>query len=397
MATGPLTGIRILDMTSVLMGPFATQILGDYGADIIKIESEEGDLIRLAGALRHPKMGSLFLQTNRNKRSVLLDAKSAAGRTALLTMLDACDVFVSNIRPAALARLGLSYEDLRARKPDIIYVALVGYGQDGPYRNRPAYDDLIQGISGIPALSGQAQRGAPQYAPITLADKVAGLNAAHAILAALLHKERHGGGQHVEVPMFEVMTQLVLSDHMGGHSFDPGHGPSGYNRLVSPDRRPYQTADGFIAVLVYTDTHWKKFFDIIGRPDEYARNPLYHDHATRTRNYDEVYRFLAEVVKTRTSADWQRELEAQDIPWAPVHNIEDLIHDEHIEAVGLIQSMDHPSEGKVRLVRPPIKFSKTPLSIYRHVPTLGEHTREVLSEFGIDLAANDAAPPGGAA
>jgi crotonobetainyl-CoA:carnitine CoA-transferase CaiB-like acyl-CoA transferase len=383
-ATGPLAGIRILDMTSVLMGPFATQILGDYGADIIKIESDAGDLIRLAGAMRNPKMGSLFIQANRNKRSVVLDAKTPAGREALLKMAAVSDIFVSNIRPGALARLGLSYDEVRAVKPDIVYVSLVGYGQNGPYKNRPAYDDLIQGISGIPALSGLAQNGKPAYTPLTLADKVSGMAAVHAILAALVHKERTGHGQHVEVPMFEIMTQFVLSDHMGGYSFEPPTGPSGYNRLVSPDRRPYETSDGFLAILVYTDAHWKKFFRIIERSDEFERNPMFHDHATRTRNYDAVYKFLAEVVKTQSSAAWQAALEANDIPWAPVHSVEDLIHDEHIEAVALIQEMDHPSEGKVRMVTPPVRFSRTPQSIHRHTPTLGEHTDEVLREFGID-------------
>ncbi len=380
---GPLAGIRIVDMTSVLMGPFATQILADYGADVIKIESAEGDLIRLAGAMRHPKMGSLFMQANRNKRSIVVDAKTAEGREAILTLCESADVFASNIRPPALKRLGMSYEDVKARKNDIVYASLVGYGQTGPYAARPAYDDLIQGISGIPSLIGRAQNGPPQYAPLTMADKIAGLSAVHAILAALLHRERHGGGQSIEVPMFEIMTQFVLADHMGGYCFEPTLGPPGYNRLLSPDRRPYQTRDGFISMLVYTDAHWKKFFKIIERRDEFERNPTFHDHATRTRSYDEVYRFVAEVVKTKTSEEWQQALELHDIPWAPVHSMEDLVDDPHIKAVDLIQTMDHPTEGKVRMVSPPIKFSLTPLSVYRHTPTLGEHTDEVLAEFGL--------------
>lgn len=381
--TGPLAGIRIVDMTSVLMGPFATQILADYGADVIKIESEEGDLLRLAGAMRNPKMGALFLQSNRNKRSVVLDAKTPDGRAALLKLCQASDVFVSNIRPSALQRLGMGYEDVKAHNPGIIYASLVGYGQAGPYKDRPAYDDLIQGISAIPSLVSRAQHSKPQYAPLTLADKVAGLSAAHAILAALVCKARTGCGQSVEVPMFEIMSQFVLTDHMGGYGFEPPLGPPGYNRLLSPDRRPYETKDGFISILVYTNAHWKKFFQIIGRPEEFDASPLFNDHATRAKSYDEVYRFLADIVKTKTSAEWQAALEQYDIPWAPTHSIEDLVADPHLKAVDLIQTMEHPSEGKIRMIAPPIIFSQTPSSIYRHPPGLGEHTDEVFEAFGI--------------
>jgi crotonobetainyl-CoA:carnitine CoA-transferase CaiB-like acyl-CoA transferase len=380
-ATGPLQGIRIVDMTSVLMGPFATQILADYGADVIKIESAEGDLLRLGGALRHPKMGSLYLQTNRNKRSVVLDAKQPEGRESLLQLSADAEVFVSNIRPAAMKRLGLSYEDIKAVNPNIIYVSLVGYGQDGPYRNRPAYDDLIQGISAIPSLIGRTQDGDPQYVPVTLADKIAGLSAVHGILAAMFHKARTGVGQSIEVPMFEIMSQFVLTDHIGGHCFEPPIGPPGYNRLLSPDRRPYRTKDGFISALVYTDDHWRKFFELIGRPEEFRRSAMFHDHATRTRSYDEVYQFLAEEMKTKTTAEWQDALERFDIPWAPTHSVEDLIDDPHLHAVELLQTIDHPTEGKLRMIAPPIKFSATPSSIYRHPPGLGEHTAEVLEEL----------------
>lgn len=380
-ATGPLQGIRIVDMTSVLMGPFATQILADYGADVIKIESAEGDLLRLGGALRHPKMGSLYLQTNRNKRSVVLDAKQPEGRESLLQLSADAEVFVSNIRPAAMKRLGLSYEDIKAVNPNIIYVSLVGYGQDGPYRNRPAYDDLIQGISAIPSLIGRTQDGDPQYVPVTLADKIAGLSAVHGILAAMFHKARTGVGQSIEVPMFEIMSQFVLTDHIGGHCFEPPIGPPGYNRLLSPDRRPYRTKDGFISALVYTDDHWRKFFELIGRPEEFRRSAMFHCHATRTRSYNEVYQFLAEEMKTKTTAQWQDALERFDIPWAPTHSVEDLIDDPHLHAVELLQTIDHPTEGKLRMIAPPIKFSATPSSIYRHPPGLGEHTAEVLKEL----------------
>lgn len=386
--SGPLSGIRIVDMTSVLMGPFATQVLADYGADVIKIEGEDGDMIRLGGAMRTPKMGSLFLHANRNKRSVVLDAKSPAGREALLTMCCSADVFVSNIRPPALKRLGLDYADVAAVNPAIVYVSLVGYGQDGPYAQRPAYDDLIQGISALPSLAA-SRGGEPQYVPLTLADKISGLTGVNAILAGLVHKERTGVGQSIEVPMFEVMSQFVLGDHLGGLSFDPPHGPIGYNRLLAPDRRPYRTADGHICALVYTDRHWRDFFAIMEQPETFVAEPLFHDSSVRTGNYDEVYRRFAQMMTTRTTAEWQELFDRYDIPWSPAHSIEDLLDDPHLAAVDFFQTSEHPTEGGLRLMRQPVRFSATPASIYRHPPTLGEHTREVLAEFGLDDGASD--------
>ncbi len=379
--SGPLAGVRVLDMTAVLMGPFATQILGDYGADVIKVESAEGDLIRLAGAMRNPKMGSLYLQNNRNKRSIVLDLKSPAGMEALLQLLEQADVLVSNIRPDAMSRLGLDYEDVRKLNPAIIYALLVGYGQSGPYAARPAYDDLIQGISAIPSLIS-AQRGAPGYIPLTVADRITGLTAVNAILAALLHRERSGAGQSIEVPMFEVMTQFVLGDHLGGRSFEPPIGPSGYNRLLAADRRPYETVDGFISALVYTDRHWKKFFELIGDTARFERDPRFHDHATRTRSYDEVYAVLADIMRTRSTAEWEAGFARMDIPFAPAHTIDTLLDDAHLSAVGLFRVMEHSSEGSIVMVDPPVQFSRTPASIDRLPPRQGEHTAEILHALG---------------
>ena len=380
---GPLAGMRIIDMSSVLMGPFATQMLADYGADVIKVEAPEGDLMRLGGAMRNPKMGALFLQANRNKRSVVLDVKTEAGRRALLRLCRSADALVHNVRTAAMARLRLAYEDLREVNPRIVYVALIGYGETGPYAGKPAYDDLIQGISGISSLFAAGGRGEPRFAPVNMADRVVGLNAAHAILAALLCRERTGEGQSVEVPMFETMAQFVLGDHFGGLGFEPPIGPPGYNRLMSPDRRPYRTRDGYLCVLVYTDRQWKSFFDAIGRPELFA-DPLYSDHATRTRNYDRVYADLAAYLLDRTTADWTELLTRHDIPCVPAHTIETLLEDPHIREVGLIQEMDHPTEGRIRMVAPPARWSRTQPGIERHPPNLGEHTREVLAEAGFD-------------
>ena len=379
--TGPLVGIRVVDMTSVLMGPYATQILADYGADVIKIEDEKGDLLRMGGAMRNRGMGQLYLQCNRNKRSVVLDAKSAEGRAAVLRMCEKADVFISNVRPAAMARLRLAYEDICAVNPQIVYVSLVGYGQQGTYKARPAFDDLMQGISGISALIGRAQGVDPQFVPLNLADKIAGITATHAILAALLHKERTGRGQAVEVPMFETLAQFVLSDHLGGYGFEPPTGPIGYNRLLSTTRHPYATSDGFLAIVVYTDQHWKRFFELVGRPADYYANPLFHDHATRTRNYDDVHTFLAGEMKNKTTAEWRAAFDTYDIPWAAVNGIEELVEDPHLLSVDLIKTIDHPTEGQIRTVSSPVNFSLTPSNIYRHPPNHGEHTAEILAEF----------------
>ena len=380
---GPLAGMRIIDMSSVLMGPFATQMLADYGADVVKVESPEGDLMRLGGAMRNPKMGSLFLQANRNKRSVVLDVKTEAGRRALLRLCGSADALVHNIRKAGMARAKLAYEDIREVNPRIVYVSLIGYGEGGPYAGKPAYDDLIQGISGVSQLFAAGGSGEPRFAPINMADRIVGLNAVHAVLAALLCRERTGEGQSVEVPMFETMAQFVLGDHFGGLGFEPPIGPPGYNRLLSPDRRPYRTLDGHLCVLVYTDRQWKNFFEALGQP-ELFEDPLYSDHATRTRNYDRVYAELARHLATRTTAEWTELLTVHDIPCVPAHTIETLLEDPHLREVGLIREMDHPTEGRVRMVAPPARWSGTQPELVRHPPNLGEHTREVLAEAGFD-------------
>jgi crotonobetainyl-CoA:carnitine CoA-transferase CaiB-like acyl-CoA transferase len=396
-APGPLSGMRIIDMTSVLMGPFATQMLGDYGADVIKVESPEGDLMRLGGAMRNPKMGAIYLQANRNKRSIVLDVKTEAGRNALLELCRNADALIHNVRTAAMARLRLSYEDVRAVNEEIVYTALVGYGENGPYAGKPAYDDLIQGISAIPSLFAQGGRSEPRFVPVNMADRVVGLNAAHAILAALLCRERTGKGQSVEVPMFETMTQFVLGDHFGGLSFDPPTGPAGYNRLLSPDRRPYKTKDGYLCVLVYTDKQWENFFRAIGQLEEFHRNPLYSDHATRTRNYDRVYADLAAHLEARTTEEWTTLLTENDIPCVPAYDIEQLLDDPHIQSVGLIRDMDHPSEGRVRMVGPPSRWSLTQPDIHSHPPRLGENTREILAEIGLSESEIDGMLASGAA
>ncbi|MGN1288966.1 MAG: CaiB/BaiF CoA transferase family protein [Bradyrhizobium sp.] len=381
-SAGPLAGVRIIDLTSVMMGPYATMILGDYGADVIKVESPDGDVMRHAAPMRHPGMGAMYLQGNRNKRSIVLDLKKPSGRAALLRLAAAADVFVHNVRPAAMERLKLGADDLHAVNPRLVYASLHGFGETGPYAGRPAYDDLIQGLTALPALTGQIT-GEPRYSPATMADRIVGLNAVHAILAALFHRERTGEGQAIEIPMFETMAQFVLGDHMAGRSFEPPIGPPGYSRLLSPDRRPYQTSDGYICALVYSDKQWNAFFAKIGLADEADRDPRLNSIAARTRNYDFVYDWFSQMMKTRSTAEWMRFFEEADIPHAPLHDLDSLIDDPHLAAVELIQSLEHPTEGTLRVAGPAATWSRTPPSIRTYPPNLGEHGREILREAGL--------------
>lgn len=266
---GPLAGVRVLDLTSVVLGPYATRMLGDYGADVIKIESPQGDVMRQTGPMRNANMGHLYLHTNRNKRSVVIDLKHTAGRQVMLTLAARADVLVYNIRPQAMERLALGYEQVKAVNSRIIYVGAFGFSQRGPYAARPAYDDLIQGMAGIPWLARAAGAEIPRYAPMILADRTVGLQLAGAIIAALFYRERSGRGQRVDVPMFEGMLSVVLGEHLGGRTFVPPTAGAGYERSLSPDRRPYRTTDGYICALVYTDKHWRKFFEEIGQPETF--------------------------------------------------------------------------------------------------------------------------------
>ena len=382
----PLDGVRIIDMSTVLMGPFATQILGDYGADVIKIEPPAGDVMRTGGPMRSPGMGSVYLQVNRNKRSVVLDVKKPAGRQAVLKLCENADVFVHNIRPAAMRRLKLGASDVRAANPGMIYVSLMGYGESGPYAGRPAYDDLIQGVTGIPWLIGSIGGGEPRYVPLTIADRIVGLNAVHVILAALIERDRSGEGQAIELPMFETMAQFVLVDHMAGRGYEPAMGAPGYSRLLAPDRRPYHTSDGYVCVLVYTDRHFAAFFRAIGRTEKFAADPRFSDHATRARHYPEIYAILAEIFRERTTAEWLKLLREADIPCVPLNDLDHLIDDPHLAAVGLFEDVDHPSEGRIRLAGISSRWSRAGPGIDRHPPRLGEHSVEVLREAGFSEA-----------
>ncbi|NUZ07452.1 CaiB/BaiF CoA transferase family protein [Piscinibacter koreensis] len=376
-----LNGIRVLDLTAYLLGPFATQILGDMGADIIKVESHEGDIVRGIGPTRSPGMGGIFQQNNRNKRSVVLDLKQPAGRDALLRLATTADVFVYNVRPAAMARLRLSYEALAAVNPGIVYVGAVGFGQDGPYAARPALDDLMQGMSGIAGLYARASGGEPRYVPMAMADRYTGTVLVNAILGALVHKLRTGQGQSLEVPMFESLVQGVLGDHLMGHSFDPPLGPPGYPRHLSPDRRPFRTLDGWLCAFLISDGQWRAVLERLGQP-ELMQDPRFASLQARTEHSREVYAWLDATFRTRTTGQWLALLGEADVPAGPLHTLESLLDDPHLNAVGFFQRLEHPTEGTLVTLRPPSRWSHTPPEVRRAPPRLGEHSSELLAEAG---------------
>ena len=376
---GPLSGVRILDLTTVVMGPFATQLLAELGADVVKVEPHDGDNMRHPAPMRNPGMGYIFLNLNRGKRGIVLDLKKPEGLAALMRMIPNTDVVIYNVRPQAMARLGLSYEALRAVNPRVIYVGAYGYSQRGPYAAKAAYDDLIQGISGIPALVSKSGAPQPAYAPVNLADRVTGLHAVYAVTAALFHRERTGEGQSVEVPMFESLAHFVLGDHSAGLTFDPPSGDAGYARLLA--RKPYQTRDGYLCILVYNDKQWKSFADTIGKP-EIMQDPRFATQANRARHISEIYAWLAEVIRTRTTAEWMALMDRADIPVAPINGVADVVADPHLAATGFFSVEEHPSEGRVRSMRTPTSWSASQPGKPRPAPNLGEHSAEVLRELG---------------
>ena len=381
-STGPLAGVRIVDLTTVLMGPYATQILGDMGADVIKVEAPGGDAFRYAGPARHKGMGALFLHVNRNKRSLVLDLKTATGRAALLRLCASADVIAYNVRPQAMERLGLGYDDVRAVKPDIIYAGMFGFGRTGPYAKDPAYDDLIQGLSGFPATIGRATGNAPAYVPANICDRTVGLYAVGVIAAALYHRARTGAGQVIDIPMFETMAQFMLGDNLYGETFVPAIGGTGYARLMAPERRPFATSDGHLCVLPYTDRQWLAFFALTGDSGGLAADPRFATMAGRTAHIGELYGIVAKALGTGTTADWLARLKAADIPVAPMHTIESLLRDEHLAENNFFRQVEHPSEGAIRMMAIPSQWSASPPDVRRHAPQLGQHSAEVLGEIG---------------
>jgi crotonobetainyl-CoA:carnitine CoA-transferase CaiB-like acyl-CoA transferase len=380
--SGPLEGVKVVEMTSVVLGPYACQMLGDLGADVIKIEPPGGDTNRNLGPhSNNSDMCSMYLGCNRNKRSVALDLKSKAGKQAALDIMKNADVVVHNFRPQAMARLGLDYEAVKVVNPEVVYCATYGYSKGGPYGDKGALDDSIQAASGAAALAEKVL-GEPRYMPTIIADKTTAMFVVQSVLAALFHKQRTGEGQEIEVPMFESMVSFVMTEHLWGQSFKPALDKAGYVRLMAEHRKPYRCKDGkYIAVLPYWDNHWLTFCEIAGRP-ELAQDERFINMATRLKNINESYRVTGEILAEKTRDEWLELLGNTKVPTMVVNSLDDLVEDPHLVETGFWQEMDHPTEGKLRLASPPMNFSRTPASIRRPQPRLGENTTEVLAEAG---------------
>lgn len=376
---GPLSGVRVIDLTSVVLGPVATQQMADMGADVIKVEGPAGDIIRSNGVSRKRGMGSIFLSLNRNKRSVVLDLKKEEDKEKLRKLIAGADVLVHNMRVKAIERLGFGYEAVRALKPDIVYCVATGFGQNGPYRDKPAFDEIIQASCGLVGVSslGKAE---PEYSPNLIADKTVGLYMANAVLAALVHRYRTGQGQSIEVPMLETMASFVLAEHMGGLAFPDSDEPAGYKRIVNGGRRPYRSQDGWICVLPYTEAHWVAFFNAVGKGDLIKTFDI-GDRQKRNARIQEIYAAVASITPLKTTAEWIALCDSLDIPVAEIESLNDLPDHPHLQAVGFFEEREHPTIGPIRETRPPVRFSETPLSLRRHAPELGEHTEEVFQEL----------------
>ena len=386
MAGGPLAGVKVIDLTSVVVGPMVSLMLADYGADIIKIEPPSGDIVRnLAGRAISPNMSPKFLHLNRNKRSLAIDLKKPEAYSALKKLLAEADILLWNVRPSAMARLKLSYEDVKAINPKIIYCGIVGFGQTGPYRNKPAYDSIIQGSAGIAALHHRAT-GEPRYVPIVMADKTTGLIATQMVLMALYHRERTGEGQSIEVPMFENIARYVLEEHMYHQTFDPPIGTTGDPRIFDPWARPAPTKDGFICISANTNAQAFAVFDAIGKP-EYKTDPRFSSVAARFKHVPEYFAARAAGLAQKTTAEWVEIFDKADVPAMQYHTLESLMEDPHLKDVGFFSKFDHPTEGRMidmKLVNVSTAGARTD---FMPAPKIGQHTVEILREAGCDDAA----------
>jgi len=378
LAAGPLSGVTVVDLTTMVMGPYCTQIMADMGADVVKIEPPEGDATRYISAGPAPDMSGVFVNVNRGKRSVVLDLRTDAGKAAIAALIARADVFIHSMRAKAIAKLGLGYHDVAALNPGIVYTNCYGYSRRGPDGDRPAYDDTIQAECGLPAVQQQLT-GRADYVGTIMADKIAGLTALYATMMALFHRERTGQGQEVEVAMFETMASFMLVEHANGAMFDPPLGPAVYPRTVAPNRRPYETSDGQIAALIYNDKHWNAFMAAVEPPwasEEYATL------AQRARQIDTVYGLLAQTIKGRSTQEWLSLFRELEIPAAPLNTPGDLFDDPHLNAVGLFETVQ-TSHGPVRFPGVPTWMSETPGRVAGPAPELGAHTAEVLGELGL--------------
>lgn len=393
---GPLTGVRVIDITTIFMGPSATQMLGDLGADVVKVEAPGGDVVRGIGPQGHDRMGPLFLGMNRNKRSIALDLKTKEGLDVLLELVKDADVLTYNVRPQAMERLGLDYETLAAINPRLLYVGMFGFSQRGRYAASAAFDDLIQAACALPQAMALGSGDIPRYMPITIADRSVGLYAFGVISAALYGRERTGRGQRIDVPMFETMVPYVLGDHLYGQTFIPAQGDFGYPRLLSPERRPYKTRDGHVCCLIYTDMQWRAFLKAIGQPDLFDADPRFTNIAVRTKHIDALYGMVSDEIASRSTAELQALLDGTDIPVFPMHTFESLLKDPHLHDIGFFSEVEHPHVGTIRQMAVPSEWSGTPPGEATPAPRVGQHSREVLREAGYEDARIDSLVASGA-
>jgi crotonobetainyl-CoA:carnitine CoA-transferase CaiB-like acyl-CoA transferase len=380
----PLSGYKILDLSTVVLGPYCTQMLGDLGADIIKIEGPGGDVMRHAGPHVSEGMGPIFLTINRNKRSLVLDLKKEGAKEVLRKLVSGADALVHNIRAAGMKRLGFDYDSVRELRPDIIYCHAVGYGSQGQYAGRQAYDDLVQAAAGasfmLPMQDGSSE---PRYFPGLIADKTTGLHAAYAILAAFLHRERTGRGQFVEVPMLESVVAFNMAENLFGHTFVPPRKPIAYSRSINPMRKPYKTKNGYIALMPYSDQDWRRFFRLGGR-EELMEDPRYSTYAARTGNITDLYKEAEVIALQRTTEEWMTVLAEENVPCMLVHTLESVLDDPQLRDTGFLEEREHPSEGSYLAINNPVSFSDSPASIDREPPLLGQHNEEILQELGFE-------------
>lgn len=395
MAGGPLESIRVVDLTSVVVGPLATQILADHGAEVIKVEPKAGDLVRVMnGRSVTPGMGAKFLHLNRNKRSIVLDLKHPAGHAALLKLIERSDVMIWNNRPPSMARLKLAYDDVRAANPRIIYCGLFGFGQEGRYRDKPAYDTIIQGAGGMAALH-HLVGGEPRFVPMVVADKVVGLIAVQMIAMALYRRERTGEGCSIQIPMFENLVKFVLEEHMYLKTFEPPLGPTGDPRILDPSNRPIPTRDGYLSISANTDEQAFAFFDAIGRP-ELKTDPRFCSVPARFAHVKEYFQVRMDALKAKTTAEWLAAFDRLDVPAMSYNTLDSLLEDPHLKDVGFFELKDHPTEGKTRSMRLPNKWSCGVRREWSPAPKLGQHSVEILREAGYDDAAIDSMIAAGA-
>lgn len=376
-----LSGIRVVELGHILNGPLAGQVLGDFGADVIKVEALSGDVYRYAGAGRNPTMGAAWQATNRNKRSIAVDLKSTQGKEILRKLLTGADAMIHNLRAQAVERLGFGYGAVNAIRPGIVYCFSPGFGQAGPYGNNPAIDDLIQAHAGIASLN-KGDDGAPRLVPMVVADTMSAQMLGQSVLAGLLHQQKTGDGCCIEVPMFETVTALMLSQHMQGRAFEPPIADYGYPRVLSKYRRPCRTRDGYVVHGVYRREHWLTLLEALGM-DDWLSSPVLADRTSVAQNINVLYQLMAdEILPTKTTDQWLELFKQLDLACAPVKGFEEIHHDEHLNAVGLFREYDHPTEGRMREVRLPVTVTGVGQSPDKPPPNLGLDTVMLLAEIG---------------